>query len=186
MTAAENLSELILFNPLKHHLNFIRKYIRAYKQKDHQQLQSDLSKIGNTQMDLYLGELSVSKITEEVIAFLKKANLLEKCSFFRFLDQHSGFIEISLSDQSTWILRKGFDPLAFVHIHPARYSKHTIRIKATTLKSIIAAKIVLRNTSSIDLSEMNAIRVKYLHLSPVKFLGTNTFNLLKMLSFVEQ
>ena len=114
MTATENLSELILFNPLKHHLDFIRKYIRAYKQKDHQQLQS------------------------------------------------------------------------FVHIHPARYSKHTIRIKATTLKSIIAAKIVLRNTSSIGLSEMNTIRVKYLHLSPVKSLGTNTFNLLKMLSFVEQ
>lgn len=186
MAAAENPGLPVLFNPLKHHLNFIRKYIHNYSQKDYHRLKSDLLKVGDSQMDLYCGTLSISKITGEVVAFLKNSKLLEKGGFFRFIDQHDGFTRMVLSDQSTWILRKGESSLAFVHIHPARYSKHTIRIKAITLRSVIGAKIVFGNAASIGLSEMNEVRTGILGLSPIKNMGSATLKMLNMLSFTDQ
>ena len=186
MAATEHLNAPFLFNPLKHHLDFIRSYIRSYEHKDYDRLKSDLLKIGESQMDLYLGELSIGRITKEIMAFLTNSNLLEKEPFFQHLDKHGGFVKISLSDQSTWVLRRGEDPNSYIHIHPARYGKHSIRVKATTLKSIIAVTIIFNYTPSIGLDELNKVRVKILDLSPIKYISENTLKILDMLSFVNQ
>ena len=186
MVTVENLKAPILFNPFKHHLSFIRKYIDSYNQKDYNQLKIDLLKIGNSQMDLYFGELSIDNIVEEVIAFLTNFNLLEKEVFFQHIDKSGGFIKISLSDQSTWVLRKGENPTFFVHIHPARYSKYTIRIKASTLKSTIATSVCFQNSSSIGVDELNKARVNLLNLSPIKQVSSHTFEMLEMINSVHK
>lgn len=75
------------------------------------------------------------------------------------------------SDQSVWIVKEGENTDRYIHIHPAKNSVNTTRVRATTLKTVIALKIVLKNPRTDYqpiLAEVNNIRIKYLGLSPVK------------------
>jgi hypothetical protein len=79
-----------------------------------------------------------------------------------------GFRSITLSDTSEWILREGADPEAYVHIHPGRYSPHTFRVKATSLKIAVCAIYLDGKPNSLDTAFINNIRTGILNLSPVK------------------
>jgi len=74
---------------------------------------------------------------------------------------------LTLSDGSVWVLRKGVESAHYVHIHPGRYSKYSIRVKATTLKSAIAIKIFYGELSITSLGKINDAR-KFLNISPIK------------------
>ena len=155
----------IIFNPLKHHLGFIRSYIRETRKEDNETMESDLKKIGESQMDLYVGELNISEIEQEVLGYLSTNGILEKGAYANFINNN--YQQIQLSDQSKWILRMGEDSEQYVHIHPARNGPHVVRVKASTMKTVIAVQVLLGD-SQIGIDEVNWVREECLGLSRLK------------------
>lgn len=165
----------ITFNPQKHHLGFLKKQLQLWKSREWTAVYPDLLSIGNNLLDFYFGKLSVEKIGKECIDFLQKNKLTEKDNFFAWLGSLE-YRKIELSDHSLWVVKKGIDPLRFVHIHPAKQSPHTLRVRATTLKTVLALQIhavSIQKEMKRNLEVVNEIRMKYLQLSPVKSLQQN-------------
>jgi hypothetical protein len=130
----------VLFNPLKHHLGFIRDYIadKNINNIDNQLVLKDLKHLGGSLMDVYSGPLSPQKILREINNYLKDNNLTDKEVFYRWAGKGpKDFKTIKLSDGSQWVLKYFDNELRYVHSFPSRYSPHSFRIKANTLKSAI-------------------------------------------------
>jgi hypothetical protein len=159
-----------LFNPLKHHLGFIREFINLKidnPDAHRKDLVTELKHLGTSVMDVYTGSLSISNICNEVQEFLKKEKIssMESFSIWAGIKKNEYRI-IVLSDNSQWTIKYKESDLRFVHIFPARYSQHTFRIKATTLKSAILYNIII-GKDFITVDDLNAVRAR-LGLSPVK------------------
>ena len=79
------IREPFLFNPLKHHLGFIREFINLNIDKnssDLQDLTKDLKHLGTSVMDIYTGSLTIRKILNETEVFLKQKDILSKRDLF--------------------------------------------------------------------------------------------------------
>ncbi|MDJ1504511.1 hypothetical protein [Xanthocytophaga agilis] len=164
------MSSRILFNGLKHHYQIIQNFINTYDTKSMHLLEQQICSIGNSQMDLYTGNLSETTIKEEVITLLTTANLLSEIDFKEFLHPEQ-YRSVFLSDGSLWILRFGEKAGQYIHIHPARYSMHTIRVKATTLKTAIGVLVWQKeNISEIEIKQLNYLRKDILKMSPIRSL----------------
>ena len=162
----------ITFNPQKHHFAFLKKQLQQWREMDWQEIQPEFLSMGSNLLDFYYGKLSVEKICRECLAFLQKNQLTEKDIFFNWLGDLE-YRKMELSDHSLWVVRKGVDPLRFVHIHPAKLSPHTLRVRATTLKTVLALQIQnisIQKEMKKNLVVVNETRTKYLQLSPVKSL----------------
>ena len=83
---------------------------------------------------------------------------------------------IVLQDKSQWTLRLSENDDKFIHIHPARGSLDTIRVRAVTLQTAIAAIILSRKKSAspMDINIINKARKMYLGESPVRILYKNS------------
>ena len=158
----------ILFNSLKHHCHALRCFIRKYDTSRLAGLPALLLTIGDSQMDLYYGNLAEAVICQEVIDYLMAHNALSQPDYRQFL-LPSHYKTIVLSDTSQWILRLGEKENLHVHIHPGRYSPHTVRVKASTLKTATALLIWQKhNPGTPDTATLNYIRKDVLQLSPVR------------------
>lgn len=155
----------LLFNALKHHRGFI---CRQMQEVTLHALPERLKILGNSQMDIYYGPLEVAVICEEAISQLTAIGLTDEPDYLQWLKDSSGYAEITLSDGSRWILLHGIEPGRYVHLHPARYSPHSLRVKATVLKTALACMVVLPEGTLPDLLTLNHIRTSLLELSPVK------------------
>lgn len=165
----------LLFNPQKHHLHFIQQQIGGWQSLSREQTMDDLNKIGNNLLDLYFGDLTVDQICCELIQTLEKNNQLKKDQYIKWLGPKE-FNKIRCSDGSDWLAKKGNLPERFVHIHPAKNSLFTTRVRGTTLKTIIALfiyEIKFDKNIKTNLVAVNSIRKEYLDLSPVKSLQAN-------------
>jgi hypothetical protein len=134
------ISPPLLFNPLKHHLGFIKEYIsdKTKTQTDTQTVLKDLKHLGGSLMDVYSGTLTPENIVEEINNFLKSNNLTGREIFRGWAGINTkDFKTIKLSDDSLWVLKYFDNEIRFVHTFPARYSPHSFRVKANTLKSAI-------------------------------------------------
>lgn len=168
----------VKFNCWKHHVRFIKKQISGlHTEEDIKQLKKFLLLIGRSQIDLYAGDYSPLNISVIVIEELKNRNLLNYNSYKLWLNKNGeNYCLITLPDQSTWTLRPGGEIKRYVHIHPGRYSLHTKRIKATTLKTAICIlawqkifpKII------IDLKIVNKLRKEFVLAPPLRSLKHNT------------
>jgi len=161
----------ILFNPLKHHLGFIRKYIndntKVEKQPDNSSIEKDLRHLGNSLMDIYCGPLTQSTVIEEIMIFLKANNLIGKDTFYKWIGKYpKDFKTIKLSDDSEWILKHFNNELRYVHPFPARSSLHSIRVKANTIKSAILF-LIFKDKDFITENDLNGARA-VCGLSPVR------------------
>jgi hypothetical protein len=168
----------INFNCWKHHVGFIKTQIESIQNKNElEKLKTFLVKIGESQMDLYYGIYSPTEIKEQVINNLKKKKIF-------LLEQYEGWLAengsdykmVNLSDKSVWTLRLGENVERYVHIHPGRYSSHTRRVKALTLKTAIftlcCEKLGDPKLSGKEL--INEIRKKYLNEPPVKSISVES------------
>jgi hypothetical protein len=164
-----SIPEPLLFNPLKHHLGYIKEYIRQFSRDDMTILKSYLQTIGDSQMDLYTGALSIDQISYQILIFINDSLLSSKSIYVKFINELIGYCMIAISDGSKWILREGLNSERYIHFHPARYSPNTVRIKANTLKSLIAAHIIHKN--HVGLPEINQVRSEILQLPPLKQLS---------------
>ncbi|MBB6611524.1 hypothetical protein H7F15_10790 [Pontibacter sp. Tf4] len=162
----------VLFHPLKHHLGFIRAFIQEQAMLATANPGPALQRIGTSQLDFYTGPLTPLEIAQAVILQLEQQDLLHPEAYRQFLAAHrSHYRTITLPDGTDWILRWGTQEGRYVHLHPARYAAQTIRVKAASLKTAIAATIAARQQhTTIDLPLVNKVRAEQLHLPPLTVL----------------
>ena len=100
---------------------------------------------------------------------LKEQELLSLKRYTIWVEENGGYCMIELGDSSQWVLRLGHKPDQWVHLHPARYSPHTIRIKAHTLKTALALAILYPWHNVEILSQLTRINIvrSHLQLSPL-------------------
>lgn len=152
----------VLFNPFKHHRNFI---LQALNNMDPDTITFLLEAVCNNYIDIYTGNMIPETIGNEIIGILQSGQLLKASNFSNRVK--NGYLQVKLSDQSEWIIRKSNDPERYIHIHPARTGLFTIRFKGSTLKTIYLLKIWKKDLNPVSLESVNRIRSK-IGLSPVK------------------
>ncbi|MCX2738325.1 hypothetical protein [Pontibacter anaerobius] len=162
------LPKPILFHPLKHHLGYIREFAQAGVLLPEQELKRAFRRIGGSQLDLYIGPLSPLQISEEVVLYLQQQGLLQPEAFRPYLALN-GYRICTLSDGSAWALRWGVQEGRHVHLHPGRYSLHTLRVKANHLKTALAAAVACaKYEQPLSLELLNKVRASLLDLPPVQ------------------
>jgi hypothetical protein len=170
MNADYQIPEPFLFNPIKHHLGFIKEFINMNIDKsrsDNISLNRDLKHIGRSVMDIYTGSLPVRNICIETGEYLLQKNITGKESFSVWAGtKNECFRIIRLSDDSQWTLKFHNNPQRFVHIFPARNSRYTFRVKSNTLKSALIYNIII-GKDLVTGDDLNKVR-PLLGLSPVK------------------
>ncbi len=171
-----SVPEPFLFNPLKHHAGYISGFIKeiiACHEHGPEKLMGELVLIGKSQTDLYTGEERLSGITRQVREFLESGRLLEENRYMAWLGPERAYRRMSLSDGSEWILLPGKTPGRWVHIHPARYSPFSLRVRAETLKTAIAVIYHCKKygLDHFDPEVVNQVRTDLLKQSPMKALS---------------
>ena len=171
MKADYQIPEPILFNPLKHHLLFIKEFtnlrIDDESSTDIKNIIKELKHIGTSVMDVYTGSLSIINICKEVEESLEQKDILSREPFSLWAGiSMNNFRIISLSDGSQWTLKYHDNNLRFVHIFPARNSQYTFRVKSNTLKSAILYYIII-GKDFITGDDLNKVRT-LLGLSSIK------------------
>jgi hypothetical protein len=169
---AENLIPLpFLCNPLKHHLGFIKGYIEekltSGNSIDRISVSKDLRHLGNSLMDVYTGSLSAIQIIQMISGFLEENKLNGRENFIRWAGKNKkDYRTITLSDNSQWILKYYNNDQRYVHPFPSRYSPHSFRVKANTLKSAILYTLFIGKDYILE-EDLNLARA-IAGLSPVK------------------
>jgi hypothetical protein len=162
----------INLNCWKHHAGFIKKQIKSVKEiKDLDQLKVSLLKIGESQMDLYFGNYSPEEISEQILGAIERKKIFTSEQYKDWLIKDGKDYQLlKLKDKSVWTLRRGDDISRYVHIHPGRYSPHTARVKATTLKTAIFVLCYekIGEIKTIETQIVNQIRKKHLDEPPLK------------------
>ena len=170
MNTDYQIPEPFLFNPIKHHLGFIKELINLNIDRpdcDIQTLTRDLKHLGTSVMDIYTGSLSIRSICIEAEEFLNQKDILRKEAYSVWVGTKMDYFRIiPLSDGSIWTLKFHDHPQRFVHIFPARNSRHTFRVKSNTLKSALIYVIII-GKDLVTGDDLNKVR-PLLSLSPVK------------------
>ena len=97
---------------------------------------------------------------------------MKKKKFSRWLGNEE-YHKINLKDDSLWIVKKGLDKERYIHIHPAKYSPFSIRIRAITLKTVVTLQVhsvYIHDEMKKNLEAVNHVRKNILKLSPIKSL----------------
>ena len=124
------------FNPLKHHLGFIRRVIQeADLTAEEVEIFEVINSIGSTVTDIYCGDLSPKEIMIEVKAHLIRRSIFSRPEYEQWVwNSGKNYNFLELSDGSKWTFRKGEKTDRYVHFHPAR-TNGSIRVRGTTLNS---------------------------------------------------
>ncbi len=108
--------EPVLFNGLKHHLGYIRHFIENHVTSSNLELSQELLCLGESQMDVYLGNMSPEEIAHEIIEYVQHTGRFDRNAFVNFLhEKHSGYATSTLSDGTDWILRLGVSEARYRH-----------------------------------------------------------------------
>lgn len=171
MVTYRHIPEPFQFNPLKHHLGFIRKFISDKLSEedtvDVRVLIKEVKHIGSSVMDVYTGNMEISEICREIKAYLESNDLDDPGRFSEWAGKgYSDFRVAEISDTSEWTLKFKNDKLRYVHVFPARNSPLSFRVKANTLMSAMLYYLLI-GKDYISRRDLNEVRLM-LGLSPVK------------------
>lgn len=170
MSVDYSIPEPFQFNPLKHHLAFIREFINHALNPENHDIKEFIRQIkhtGSSVMDIYTGSMSISEILSESRLFLEAEGLITPELFSFWTGKgFSDFRIITLSDSSQWTLKYHGSENRYVHLFPSRTSPHTFRIKANTLKSAVLYVAVI-GKDYVTEEDLNRARAMA-DLSPVK------------------
>jgi hypothetical protein len=165
-------SDQIQLNPLKHHLGFICRELKALpgastESKCH--LFELVKTINANFVDVYTGKYSPAEIQELIALELNRKYIGDIKQFQQWLGPKS-YQMVSLGDRSVWVLRKSEYKTAFVHIHPSRKPPMAVRIHGNALRTVAGLLILypeyLQKVPGLE--RINAFRKEFLGLSPVK------------------
>jgi hypothetical protein len=160
-------------NTHKHHAGFLRERIGsavAAGESGLPSLADELVVVGSKLMDLYHGPFSPREIADRVLANLDSAGRHTAAEFRAWIESGGGYQTIEFpEDMSRWVLRMGEEADRYVHLHPARYSPFTIRVRANVLTTAVLAlaSTALRGGDPLSRPVVNAVRRDYLGLAPV-------------------
>lgn len=158
-------------NLWKHHAGFIGHKIAQAQQHGIEILFPYIQYIGNTQMDLYTGSLNPTAISKEILEQLREAEVTNYEAYRKWLQlTPKRYRILELSDNSRWTMLLGYETSRFVHIHPARYSAHSIRVRGLTLKTAITVLAYKWNDldRALQLEVVNTVRQELLQEPPLK------------------
>jgi hypothetical protein len=162
----------VLFNAWKHHAGFLRRRIEEVGRIGEIAL-ADMARqvrvIGTALMDLYTGSLPPRQIGEGALTQLDQARRLDAISFRNWLSESGGYAVLTLPDDSRWVIRSGVEADRYVHVHPARRSPATCRVRANELKTavLILTWVSFHGGDPFDAAIVNRLRGDYLELPPV-------------------
>lgn len=160
----------ILFNLWKHHAGYVAAQLKQAEKLGWEYFAQEVKAIGNNQMDVYMGRLSPAEIGKEILGILQEKQLHSQEAYQNWITQTpQQFRLLTLADQSVWTMLWSPATKKYIHIHPARYSLHTLRVRGTVLKTVImsCAWAAVEN-KQIDLCLINQVREEILNLSPVQ------------------
>lgn len=167
----------VLFNPWKHHQDYIIGQIRKFADPDElPSLSGHLNKIGESTTDLYVGPLGLEEIADLTLTVLEKLNLNNEESYLHWIRRSEGkYRTETFPDNSVWVFRIGYDEGRYVHIHPGRNVPFTLRVKANILKTAISvnARSLAEGGNPLDIKKINAVRREFIGLDPIKFVTLN-------------
>ncbi|HYQ59322.1 MAG TPA: hypothetical protein VEP89_18390 [Draconibacterium sp.] len=169
----------IQYNPYKHHFRFLLNELVIWQKNNWDATEMAILSIGNNVFDLYLGQLTPEQVSEEILSYFKTNNITNEAAFNNWLG-HLDWKKIPLSDKSEWLIKKRNQWERYIHIHPAKFSNHTIRVRATTLKTVLTLcvhKIPIRDNAGLNLQSVNKQRISFLRLSPIKSLDSGILKL---------
>ncbi len=176
------------FNPLKHHLGFIRDFIRKARLSVNESEVFDLiNNIGPQVTDIYYGSLSVDQIISFVKLQLTELSVFEQLAYDEWVSNGGkDYNFLFLPDGSKWTFRKGEKKDCYIHFHPAR-TDGSVRVRGTTLKTALGLKIIAGDNFSLcqDKDFINHIRQERLQLSPIKSIS-NFPAIVKVLDLLNQ
>ncbi len=164
------LPEPIALNCWKHHLGYIKSHLVSETHFDRNNLQKSISSIGDSILDLYVGNLDSFDISHQVLNHKDLVTSSDVINYRLWLTNGGEEYKcVLLSDGSSWTLRLGNDLERYIHIHPSRYSPYTIRLRGSTLKTSIAY-ILQYGFSSEDctVEKVNIARLNFTNLPPLK------------------
>ncbi|MCK6513363.1 hypothetical protein L6R29_25830 [Myxococcota bacterium] len=163
----------LLLNAQKHHIEALRGLIEqavSLGEEGLDKMAEALVPLGQGLMDFYHGPLSL-----EAVCSMLKGHLLsegvedaERCK--AWIAQEGTYRTVELeADRSVWVFFVG-DEERFAHVHPARYSPHTTRIRANTLKTVVMAiaHAAQEDEDCRDIGVINFVRARWLALSPLQ------------------
>lgn len=175
MSLGTDIPHPINFNPLKHHLGYIRNFTSSTGNFSENSLKREiiplLKHIGNSVADIYTGNLSIRDIVNNLNRILLEEKVSTRESFALWMEETpSGYRKITLSDESGWVIKYLSDKKRYLHIFPGRNIQHTTRSRGNSLKTAILY-VILFDKGDIILSDLNAVR-KMLSLSPLAGTGS--------------
>lgn len=155
----------VVFNPVKHHRNYILQLIREHSPDI---LAGLLEPLCNNYVDIYTGEFTPVMVAEGVKRLLESAGVSAHPDFAEWVSTPGGYRILTLPDGSEWVVRSGEDPRRYVHIHPSRTGLFTQRFKGSTLKTVyLLGCRVKDHHGAPTLEQVNQVRLSA-GLSPVK------------------
>jgi hypothetical protein len=165
------LPQPIAFNCWKHHLGYVKNILFSQSvNRNEKYIQEIIQFIGESQFDLYTGALDIIGISNEIMNHLRLIDVIN-------LEEYKGWVNsdgkdyrfITLSDGSNWTLRLGQSNYRFIHIHPSRHSKKSVRVKNSTLKTVYAFLFYYGIAEDeISIEKVNFVRNKFVKLPPFK------------------
>ena len=170
---AHTVPHPVLFNAWKHHAGWVREQIAlaaSLGEDGLTRLAEAVVVCGTKLMDFYLGDLTPWQLGDRALAHLTHVGKSEFPDFRDWLEPQGGYAPFAVPDDgSTWILRAGDAADRYVHLHPGRYSAHTVRANGITLKTAVVALAFAQFTAADPLAvgTVNAARKRYLGLPPV-------------------
>lgn len=172
----------IQFNAYKHHFRFLLKELAYWQKSEWAVAEAALHFIGDNLFDFYIGNLSGEEVCNTSFNYFKTKHIVTKKAFVNWLG-NSQWKKIMLPDESEWLVKKGYQHDRYIHIHPAKFSKHTIRVRATTLKTVLTLcvhKIPLHKNNAHNLRAINQQRVSFIKLSPIKWICDENSAIIKL------
>jgi hypothetical protein len=162
-----------LFNGLKHHRQIIVEFIEKSiaENRSVSDLNVRIVKLGNSMIDLYYGDLTALEIANDIMGVLKMENRFNKAEYHKHIvESPKKYRTVQISDGSDWTLLLGKEENRFIHIHPSRGSKFTLRVKAISIKTALMLKVFFAREVQCNelVSLVNTVRLDYLSESPIK------------------
>ena len=170
---AHTVPHPVLFNAWKHHAGWVREQVELAANGGEDGLTALAEAVvvcGTKLMDFYLGTLTPWQLGERALAHLHAVSKSEFAAFRDWLEPQGGYAPFVVPDDgSTWILRAGDAADRYVHLHPGRYSPHTVRVNGITLKTAVVTLAFAKHTAAdpLTVGTVNAARKRFLGLPPV-------------------
>ena len=148
------IPEPFLFNPLKHHLGYVREFINRSTEggfiEDFEDIINRLKHLGTSVMDIYTGPLSVNALCIEIKELLRDNDIINEKDFSVWTGiKTNEFRIITLSDSSKWTLKYHNNETRYVHFFPSRSHSDgsltvaSFRVKSNTLKTAVLYNILI-------------------------------------------